>query len=58
VLTLHFDFGLRDAMPIGRPDEAVYLVKFACGYTAFVGRGGVLWRTRGFTPVCEHVAAK
>lgn len=44
-------------MPIGRPEDATYLVKFACGCTAFVVRGGVLWRTRGFAPICEHAAA-
>ena len=56
--TLHLDFGFRDVLPIGRPEEGVYLVKFACGCMMFVGSGQVLWRAGGFTLVCEHVAAR
>jgi hypothetical protein len=53
---LHLDFGISDVMPIGRRDEGVYLVKFVCGCTVFVGSGRVLWRTQSFTVVCEHIA--
>ena len=53
---LMFDFGIVDLMLLAPADQEVYLVEFRCRCAVVVARGHVIRRTRGFTPVCEHVS--
>jgi len=55
VLTLHFDFGVAESAPIGRPDEHLYFVRFVCGCVGVVARGRMIRRAGGVALVCAHV---
>jgi len=52
-----FDFGIADLVLLGPGAHEVYLVEFRCHCAVIVARGQVIRRTRGFSLVCEHVAA-
>ena len=54
---LYLDFGVRDVMPLGPEAQESYLVQLVCGCFVVVRHGRVLWRSRGFTLVCDHAAA-
>ncbi len=54
---LMFDFGIADLVLLGPGAHEVYLVEFRCHCAVIVARGQVIRRTRGFSLVCEHVAA-
>ncbi len=52
-----FDFGVAEFAPVGRRDEDLYFVRFACGCVGVVARGRMLRRAGGVALVCAHVAA-
>ena len=49
-----FNFGFTDALRIGRPEDATFMVQFACGCTVVGGGRILLWPGR-VAAVCEHV---
>jgi len=44
---LHFAFGIVEFAPVGRRDEDLYFVRFACGCVGVVARGRMILRAGG-----------
>jgi hypothetical protein len=57
-LPFPFGFGFSDVLSVGREDEMIYLVRFACGCVGLVTRGRMVRRAGKISLVCEHVAVE